>query len=164
MHRIVVLGAGYAGLPAVNRIARQTFRDEVQLTLVSTHDRFVERPRLHQLATGQPRPDLPLVDFLAPGVTLRVGHVERIDRAGQTLRFADGMSPLGYDTLVYAAGSLIDLEAVPGAAEHTHTVADPEAAIAIAEILRAQPDSRVAVVGGGTDRARAGRRGRRVLP
>jgi NADH dehydrogenase FAD-containing subunit len=49
MHRIVVLGAGYAGLPAVNCIARQTYRDDVELVLVSTRDRFVERPRLHQL-------------------------------------------------------------------------------------------------------------------
>lgn len=148
MHRVVVLGAGYAGLPAVNRIARQTRRDEVELVLVSALDQFVERPRLHQLAVGQPRPDLPLTGFLADGVAARIGRVERIDRDEQALRFDDGSSPLPYDTLVYAAGSTIDLS-VPGAADHAHAVTDPRAALEIAAALDAQPRSRVVVVGGG---------------
>ena len=154
MHRVVVLGAGYAGLPAVNRIARQTYRDEVELILVSTHDRFVERPRLHQLATGQHRPDLPLTGFLAPGVTLRIGRVVQIDRAHRTLRMAGTSTTpahdsLAYDTLVYAAGSTIDVDAVPGAAENARTVTDPQAALDIADALRAEPHCRVVVVGGG---------------
>lgn len=146
MHRIVVLGAGYAGLPAVNRIARQTYRDDVELVLVSTRDRFVERPRLHQLATGQPRPDLPLAGFLAPGVRLRVGRVERL--VDHALAFAEG-APLSYDTLLYAAGSTIDITSVPGVAEHAHTVTSPESALAIAATLRADTRARVVVCGGG---------------
>jgi NADH:ubiquinone reductase (H+-translocating) len=153
MHRIAVLGAGYAGLPAVNRIARQTYRDEVELVLVSTRDRFVERPRLHQLATGQPRPDLPLTGMLAPGVRLRVGRVDHL--ADHTLAFAaadaadDDDAELPYDTLLYAPGSTIDVTSVPGVAEHAHTVAGPASALAIAAALRAEPRARVVVVGGG---------------
>lgn len=146
MHRIAVLGAGYAGLPAVNRIARQTYREEVELVLVSTRDHFVERPRLHQLATGQPRPDLPLTGFLAPGVRLRVGRVEHL--LDHALAFAEA-PPLAYDTLLYAPGSTIDTTSVPGVAEHAHTVADPESALAIAAALRADPRARVVVCGGG---------------
>lgn len=146
MHRIAVLGAGYAGLPAVNRIARQTYRDEVELVLVSTRDRFVERPRLHQLAVGQPRPDLPLTDFLAPGVRLSIGRVERI--ADHALAFAEA-PPLPYDTLLYGPGSTIDVTSVPGVAEHAHTVADPESALAIAAALRADERAEVLVCGGG---------------
>jgi NADH:ubiquinone reductase (H+-translocating) len=146
MHRIVVLGAGYAGLPAVNRIARQTHRDEAELVLVSTRDRFVERPRLHQLAAGQPRPDLPLTGFLAPGVRLRVGRVDRL--ADHALAFAD-TAELPYDTLLYGPGSTIDVTSVPGVAEHAHTLAGPESALAIATALRAGERARVVVVGGG---------------
>jgi NADH dehydrogenase FAD-containing subunit len=87
MRRIVVLGAGYAGLPTVNRIARQTYREEVELVLVSTYDEFVERPRLHQLATGQDRPHLPLSDFLGTDVHLRVGRADRIDADAHSLAF-----------------------------------------------------------------------------
>jgi NADH dehydrogenase FAD-containing subunit len=50
--RIVVLGAGYAGLGAAKRAARRLPR--AQVTLVNATDRFVERVRLHQLAAGQP--------------------------------------------------------------------------------------------------------------
>jgi NADH dehydrogenase FAD-containing subunit len=146
MHRIAVLGAGYAGLPAVNRIARQTYRSEVELVLLSTRDRFVERPRLHQLATGQPRPDRPLADMLAPGVRLRVGRVDHL--ADHALAFA-GAAELPYDTLLYAPGSTIDVTSVPGVAEHAHTLAGPESALAIAAALGADPRARVVVVGGG---------------
>jgi NADH dehydrogenase FAD-containing subunit len=133
----------------VNRIARQTYRDEVELVVVSTHHEFVERPRLHQLATGQPRPDLPLSRFLAHGVAARIGRVERIDRAERTLHLADESAELAYDTLVYAAGSTIDLTVVPGAATHAVSVTSPAAARGIAERLGAHPHGRVVVVGGG---------------
>ncbi len=150
MHRVVVLGAGYAGLPAVNRIAKQTFRDEVELVLVSTHDQFVERPRLHQLASGQSRPSLPLRDFLRSGIDLRVGRVQRLDVGSRALNFGAPDRPwsLPYDTLLYAAGSTIDLE-VPGAAVHAHSVATPESARRIASLLGDAPTARVVVCGGG---------------
>lgn len=150
MHRVVVLGAGYAGLPAVNRIARQTYRDEVELVLVSTHDQFVERPRLHQLAAGQPRPDLPLSRFLQPGIDLRVGRVQQIDAAERTLHFDQTNDPcsLRYDTLLYAPGSTIDLS-VTGTAAHAHSVATPDSARQIASRLTSHPEARVVVCGGG---------------
>ena len=150
MHRVVVLGAGYAGLPAVNRIARQTYRDEVELVLISNHDQFVERPRLHQLATGQPRPELPLRKFLKPGVDLRVGHVDRLDAAQRTLHFGRTDQPwsLQYDTLLYAPGSTIDLSA-PGVAAHAHSVATPESARLVSSLLSQDPKARIVVCGGG---------------
>ena len=63
-HTIVVLGAGYAGLPAVKRIAEQLRRDDVRIVLVSQSDRFVERSRLHQLAAGQTLEDVRLERYL----------------------------------------------------------------------------------------------------
>ncbi|MGM7645325.1 NAD(P)/FAD-dependent oxidoreductase [Nocardia sp. JW2] len=50
-HRIVVLGAGYAGLAAARRLAR-TSRD-TRITVVDSRAEFVERVRLHQEAAGQ---------------------------------------------------------------------------------------------------------------
>jgi NADH dehydrogenase len=153
MHRVVVLGAGYAGLPAANRIARQTRRAEVELVLISGHDQFVERPRLHQLAAGQPRPNLPLSGFLQPGTTLHVGQVHRIDAAHRTLHLhpanrTDRARSLHYDTLLYAPGSTTDLR-VPGAAEHAHSVATPESSRRIATTLTRRPEGRIVVCGGG---------------
>ena len=81
-HRVVVLGAGYAGFPAAKRLARQVYAEEVSVELVTAAARFVERPRLHQLATGQQLRDLPLTELLAgTAVRLRIGRVSAVDRA-----------------------------------------------------------------------------------
>ncbi|MPZ97532.1 MAG: oxidoreductase, partial [Propionibacteriales bacterium] len=45
-HRVVMLGAGYAGLPAARRLANQVRSDEVEVTVVSSRPTFLERPRL----------------------------------------------------------------------------------------------------------------------
>src|SRR4028119_1036845 len=53
--RVVVVGAGYAGLIATNRFLGSLTDDEralVHLTVVNPRDEFVERIRLHQLAAG----------------------------------------------------------------------------------------------------------------
>ena len=64
-------------------------------------------------------------------------------------RTGGGRLSVPYDTLLYAPGSTIDVTSVPGVAEHAHTVAGPESALAIAAALRADPRARVVVVGGG---------------
>lgn len=52
-HRIVVLGAGYAGSHAAGRLARRLHPDGTEITLVNAEPDFVERVRMHQLAAGQ---------------------------------------------------------------------------------------------------------------
>ncbi len=150
VHRIVVLGAGYAGLGAAKRLARLLRRTDVKITLVNTTDRFVERVRLHQLAAGRQLRDLPLRDLLkGTGVELRVAHVTAVDAANRTVSTAAPHS-IGYDTLVYALGSGADVDATPGAAEHAHTVAGaPQALRLRRRVARIASGGRLAVVGGG---------------
>jgi NADH:ubiquinone reductase (H+-translocating) len=142
---IVVLGAGYAGLIAAKLAAKRT---GATVTLVNERDRFVERVRNHQLATGQRLRDLPLHDLLkGTGIRLAVDRVTRIDTEQRHVELARGTEPISYDLLVYALGSQADLDAVPGAAEHADTVATPEQAARLRDRLRTA--STVAVVGGG---------------
>ena len=47
--RVVVIGGGYAGVMAANRL---TQRDDVTVTLINPRRSFVERIRLHQLVGG----------------------------------------------------------------------------------------------------------------
>ncbi|MBN6039214.1 NAD(P)/FAD-dependent oxidoreductase [Amycolatopsis sp. 195334CR] len=141
--KIVVLGAGYAGLMAAKLVAK---RAGAQVTLVNAGTRFVERVRLHQLASGQPMRDLPLADLLAgTRIQLVVDRVTRIDAQRREVELAAG-EPIGYDVLVYALGSRADLGAVPGAAEHAHAVAGGEDAVRLRDRLR---DSQVVAVAGG---------------
>ena len=80
-HRIVVAGAGYVGLAAAMRLARQTARQDVSITLINAAPTFVERVRLHQLVAGTGTVERPLADILdGTGIQLRVGTITGFDR------------------------------------------------------------------------------------
>src|SRR5256886_12153456 len=51
--RILVLGAGIAGLLFTLRLAGKVANEPVQITLVDESDTFTVRPRLHEFATNQ---------------------------------------------------------------------------------------------------------------
>ncbi|MDR6973049.1 FAD-dependent oxidoreductase [Leifsonia shinshuensis] len=144
--QVVVIGGGYAGVAAANRLSGHP---GVSVTLVNSRPVFVERIRLHQLAAGT---DDALVEFgkvLAPSVRLVVDVVERIDAPARRLELASG-DRLGYDHLVYAAGSVRAPAGVPGAAEHTLAIAQLGDADRLREELAAlAPTAPIAVVGGG---------------
>ncbi|MER6574949.1 FAD-dependent oxidoreductase [Nonomuraea sp. NPDC001023] len=152
-HRIIVLGAGYTGAVAAGRLARQLSREDVAITLVNAEPDFVERVRLHQVATGQdlrPRPFREM--FAGTGVELRLGTVTGLDadRGTVTVAGADGAEELAYDTLVYALGSGWNAEGVPGTAEHAYDIAGRPGALRLRERLaRLDAGQRVVVVGGG---------------
>ncbi|MEU2397082.1 FAD-dependent oxidoreductase [Streptomyces pseudogriseolus] len=164
-HRIIVLGAGYAGASAAGRLARRLHRDDVSLTLVNAEPDFVERVRNHELATGRELPHRPLTDLLAgTGVELKVARVTAVDvdrkvvtvtgdtgGSGDSGDIGDsGAEELAYDTLVYALGSRWNDRGVPGAAEHAYEIAGRAGALRVrdrlAGLTAGQP---VVVVGGG---------------
>ncbi|WP_242886768.1 NAD(P)/FAD-dependent oxidoreductase [Actinomadura litoris] len=148
-HRIVVLGAGYAGANAAGRLARRLHREDVEITLVNGDPEFVERVRMHQLASGQHLRPRPLRDLYADtGVQVRTARVTAVDVEGRTVDLDGGT--LAYDTLVYALGSTIADHGVPGVAEHAHNVAGKQAALRLrARLSEVEPGGTVLIVGGG---------------
>lgn len=148
-HRIVVLGAGYAGAHAAGRLARRLHSDDTEITLVNADPDFVERVRLHQLATGQQLRHRPLAGvFAGTSVTVRTTKVTAVDVDNRTVHLADG--ELAYDTLVYALGSTAADHGVPGVAEHAHHMAGRPAALRLrARLLDLAEGATVLVVGGG---------------
>jgi NADH dehydrogenase len=142
MH-IVVLGGGYTGLLAAQLTAKRT---NARVTLINAGDRFVERVRLHQLASGQSLRDLPLTELLdGSGVELIVGTVTGIDTEQRLVHL--NREPVSYDVLFYALGSQADLDTVPGAAGHAYSVASAAQAERLRD--RLARGGVVAVVGGG---------------
>ncbi|WP_353943447.1 FAD-dependent oxidoreductase [Streptomyces sp. HUAS MG91] len=152
-HRIVVLGAGYTGATVAGRLARRLHRDDVRITLVNAEADFVERVRMHQLATGQDLARRPLAGmFAGTGVEVRIAQVTAVDaeRKEVTVAAGEGEEALPYDTLVYALGSGWDDHGVPGAAAHAHQIASRPGALRLRERLAGlAPGQAVVVVGGG---------------
>ncbi|MEU4744709.1 FAD-dependent oxidoreductase, partial [Actinosynnema sp. NPDC023658] len=150
MNRIVVLGAGYAGMAAaVNLAARTKRREDVRVTVVNATERFTERLRLHQVAAGEEVADLAIPELLAgTGVGFVRGWVTGVDAAGRTVRVDDEVV-LEYDTLVYALGGVADTATVPGVDDHAHTVNSMQDAVLLAQRLDGLGGGTVAVCGSG---------------
>ncbi|GHE91319.1 NADH dehydrogenase [Amycolatopsis deserti] len=140
---VVVIGGGYAGVMAANRL---TQRDDVTVTVVNPRPEFVDRIRLHQLVAGTNPAVVEYRKVLAGGVRLVVDTATRIDAAGRRVTLASG-DTIGYDYLVYAVGSGSADPSVPGAAEFAHPLASLEEAERVKPLVEAA--STVTVVGGG---------------
>ncbi|WP_175410420.1 NAD(P)/FAD-dependent oxidoreductase [Streptomyces sp. TRM64462] len=157
-HRIVVLGAGYAGAYVAGTLARRLSPVDAEITVVNAEPDFVQRLRLHQLAAGQEVEAPQLADvFAGTGIRLRLARVAAVDAERQVVTLADadgsGGGEIRYDTLLYALGSRAADRGVPGVAEYAFDVAGRPSALR----LRARLDSlgrsgeggRVVVVGDG---------------
>ncbi|WP_278261712.1 FAD-dependent oxidoreductase [Nocardia sp. AG03] len=137
--RIVVLGAGYAGLAAARGLARSM--RGARITVVDTRAEFVERVRLHQAVAGQRVRRWDLRKMLGDkGIEFIQARVTDLDPAARRVRLDTG-TELAYDTLVYALGSAAD-RSVPGVVEHARCLATPED-------VRTLPAGPVVVVGAG---------------
>ncbi|MFF5973428.1 NAD(P)/FAD-dependent oxidoreductase [Streptomyces sp. NPDC012769] len=143
---VVVVGGGYAGVMAANRLTR---RDDVTVTLVNPRAELVHRVRLHQLVGGSDDAVVAYRDVLADRVRLVVDTVSRIDAAERGVQLAGG-GTLAYDYLIYAAGSGSAEPSVPGAAEFAHSLSTLEEARRLRAALDDTPaTARVTVVGAG---------------
>ncbi|WP_049575235.1 NAD(P)/FAD-dependent oxidoreductase [Streptomyces sp. SBT349] len=142
---VVVIGGGYAGVMAANRLTR---RDDVTVTLINPRPTFVHRIRLHQLVGGTQGAVVDYREVLAESVRLVVDTVTHIDVAGRGVTLAAG-GTAGYDYLVYAVGSGSADPRVPGAAAFAHPIATLEEAQRLRPVLDAAPTAAVTVVGAG---------------
>lgn len=114
-HRVLVLGAGYAGMAAAIQLAaRVKGHRGVHVTLVNAQERFTERMRLHMTGTGQRLVDLSVPELLTgTGAQFIRGWVTAVDTDARTVRIDDDRI-LHYDTLVYGLGGVADTAAAPG--------------------------------------------------
>jgi NADH dehydrogenase len=161
MTRIVVLGAGFAGLWAAIAAARK--RDEIgangdiEIHLVDRNPYHNIRVRNYEADLGEVA--IPLPQLLDPvGVSHGIGEVEAIDpvRREISLVTSGGDQLLAYDRLVLALGSEVMRPDIPGLAEHAFDVDTYSAALRLEDHLvslgRSAPSqgrSTMVVVGAG---------------
>ncbi|MGS2616263.1 NAD(P)/FAD-dependent oxidoreductase [Micromonospora sp. LZ34] len=146
--RIVVVGAGYAGMLAALGAARRG-GGRVHVTLINPWERFTERLRMHQIATGQQLAEHRIPELLSgTGIAFVQGWATGIDTAARTVTVDDRIA-VDYDTLVYAIGSTTDTARVPGADAHAYTLNSPQRAQRMAEHLKTADRGTFLVCGGG---------------
>lgn len=114
--RVVVVGAGFAGLAAVKALRKDP---RIEPILIDKHPYQLFSPLLYQVATGGlPEDDIAYpVRAALPGVTFIRGEVVRMDTERHRLRLADGQE-VDYDQLVIATGSVGTTFGIPGVEQH----------------------------------------------
>jgi NADH:ubiquinone reductase (H+-translocating) len=151
-HRIIVLGAGYAGASAAGHLARHLHPGDFEITVVNAEPDFVERMRLHQLAAGADLRRHGLAKmFAGTDIQLRLGHVTAVDAEHRTVIVTDseGTDRLEYDTLLYSLGSTTADHGVPGVDEHAFHVAGRPAALRLRQRLDDLGENGTVLVVGG---------------
>lgn len=145
--QVVILGGGYAGTLAANRLRRNP---AVDITVVNPRPVFVERIRLHQYIAGTGTATVDYSELLGDGIRLLVDSATAIEAADRRIRLASG-TVLRYHYLIYAVGSTGAISpAVPGAAEFAYSISEFESAARLLSRLDAVGrQAPVTVVGGG---------------
>jgi NADH:ubiquinone reductase (H+-translocating) len=152
---VVILGAGYAGLMAALRLSRK--RRELRIALVSSSDRFLERVRLQESIVAPVAPRISSISaFLAgTGIEFICGTVVSLDADRRCIRIVSdaGEHEIMFDRAIYALGTRVDVDGVPGAAEHAYRLEaaeGPRSPSALRTRLRENADRpmRVITVGG----------------
>ena len=139
--RILVLGAGIAGLLFTLRLAGKVARESVQITLIDKSDTFTVRPKLHEFATNQRVFSRPFSQILRKTqVQFLQGRVTSLDPSQHRITVQDQQQQqheLAYDYLVYALGSMTDRQSVPGVAQYAYSLSarGPLSAAALRETL-----------------------------
>jgi NADH:ubiquinone reductase (H+-translocating) len=146
MQRILVLGAGFAGLWSAIGAARALDErgigaDRVEITVVNQTPFHSIRVRNYEADLSATL--IPLADVLDPiGVRWVVADVTAIDAASRsvTCTTAGGPLDLPYDRLVFALGSRVRRPPVPGLREHAFDIDTYDAAMRLGAHLTSLAD------------------------
>jgi len=156
--RVLVIGAGFAGLTAV----RTLDGSGADVTLVDRNLYSTFQPLLYEVATAGLSPTdvaYPLRSFARRSQTrFRRGDLARLDTAARQAVLSDG-STLDYDYLILAIGVTAAFFGIPGAAERSWSLYTRRDAVALRTRLAASlerlsvtgpgPGLAVTIVGGG---------------
>jgi NADH:ubiquinone reductase (H+-translocating) len=116
--RVLVLGGGFAGIGAAQKLKKS----DADVVVVDKHDYHTFQPLLYQVATGlleQPAVGHPIRDLFHDQENARIhqDRVASVDLDARKVTF-DELEPLTYDYLVFALGAEVNFFGVEGAAEH----------------------------------------------
>ena len=118
--RICIIGGGFGGLYTALKLAELTTkRDDIEITLIDSKDKFVYLPLLYELATGTASvvEVSPRYDTLLEGTKIKFiqSAVTDINLRNNEIRIADNnYGTIKYDQVVIAVGAQPRLDMVNG--------------------------------------------------
>jgi NADH dehydrogenase len=163
MKRLVIIGAGFAGMYAATSAARLRHLQgvspvDLEIALIAPEPFLVIRPRLYEAHPETMKAPLSEL-FQTTDVRYVQGKVQTIDSTSGLVSFTEpggSLGTLAYDRLVLATGSIGFRPNIPGLAEHAFGVEQIDEAIKLDAHIHAlakRPDSKarntVVVAGGG---------------
>lgn len=137
MKKIIVLGAGYAGVLTAKKLHKRlkAYKDQVSITLINKTPFHTMLTELHEVAACRVEEDNILIPlkkiFAGRNVALCVDTIESIDFERKTL--LGEKSSYAYDYLVIATGSVPSYYGVPGAEEFSYKLWSFEDAVRLKE-------------------------------
>ena len=135
MERVLILGAGFAGLELATRLSEEV-ADLVEVTLIDQSDHFVFGYSKLDVMFGRQTPDavrLHYRDIVKPSVTFRQEAVKAIDPVRRTV--TTDRTTYETDVLVVALGADIVPELTPGLVEGGNEFYTPAGAERLRDII-----------------------------
>ncbi|MFC6825604.1 NAD(P)/FAD-dependent oxidoreductase [Halopelagius fulvigenes] len=148
--RILVLGAGYAGVTLARRL-ESSLPSEAELVVVDESDAHLVQHEVHRVIRRPSVADairVPLTEMFDRAEP-RVARVERLDRDAREVYF-EGDDSLSYDYAAVCLGAETAYYGLPGVEEHSHPLKRVDDALAIRDaVLDAGEGVRIVVGGAG---------------
>ena len=128
--KVLVLGAGYAGLQTVTKLQKSLSSDEAEITLINKNDYHYESTWLHEASAGT----ISYEDLLYPvesvlkkdKVNFVKAEVTKIDRDAKKVETDNGI--FDFDILVVGLGFVSETFGIKGMKEHAFQIENVESA------------------------------------
>ena len=138
--KVVILGAGFAGMNVARHLERFSRRDEIAVTIVNRENYMLFTPMLPEVSSGsiEPRHIAPPLRAILRKSVFALGEVAGVDLEARTVavrrRRSEGVATLPFDQLVVALGDENSTHGVPGAQEHTFPLKTLQDAVALRDV------------------------------
>lgn len=136
--RVLIVGAGYAGIEAALTLNKKKKRDDIEITLVDKNDYHTLLTELHEVAGNRVSEEairIPLRSiFKYTGVKLVMDEIKEYDLDNNTLRSDSASYP--YDYLVMAMGSTPNFFGIKGLKEYAFSLWSFDDAVKIREHIK----------------------------
>lgn len=135
--RVVILGGGFGGVSAAQRLEHLLSREAVEVTLVSRSNYLLFTPMLSEVASSglEAQHISPPLRAVLPKTRFRRADVESIDLEAQVVLVRSSPTAaaevLAFDHLVLALGAIPFSFGIPGVTEHAFTLKTLEEAVVL---------------------------------